>query len=208
MNNTYSTDLKALRALAPNRQLTWTEELAVVARQANRFRQRHQLTTTRIFDTDVIADQPRTHVEIDDQMPMAGSSHWTGSHWQILINADDHPNRQRFTLAHEYKHIIDNRRPIDPDFEERICDHFAACLLMPKRLIIAAWTQGDIERTTAAMAKAFAVSRPAMSYRLTQLGLLPPRPRCDRRNQPNNRPAGLKRTNYRDQSANTTRSAA
>lgn len=171
-------DLQALRSLAPNRPLTWTEEQAVAARQANRLRQRHGLTNTPTFDDDIIVNQPRLRAETDLFMTMAGSSHWAGGHWKILVNALDHPYRQRFTLAHEYKHIIDHGRSINPDFEERICDYFAACLLMPKRLVIGAWTRGHVERNIVAMADTFGVSRPAMSYRLSQLGLLPPPPRC------------------------------
>lgn len=176
-----SSDLQALRTLAPRRQMTWTEEQAVAARQANRLRQRHQLTNTRLFDDDVIVEQPRLRAETDMMMAAAGSSHWTGTTWLILVNGQDHPYRQRFTLAHEYKHVIDHGRKIDADLEERICDYFAACLLMPKRLVIAAWTRGQIERNVVAMAEAFGVSRQAMSYRLMQLGLLSPPPRCGNR---------------------------
>ncbi len=195
-------DLQALRTLAPNRQLTWTEETAVAARQANRLRQLHQQTRTLAFDIDIIATQPRLRIDADSYLSMAGSSHWTGSHWQILVNETDHPLRQRFTIAHEYKHIIDNRRQINPDFEERICDYFAANLLMPKRLVVAAWTQGQIERNLVAMAKAFAVSRPAMNYRLNQLGLVSPLPRCRNTMHPANRPSAFQNRSTHHTTAN------
>jgi len=170
-NETAST-LQALRALHPKRVLTWTEAKAIAARQANRLRARHEGNHDFAFDTGIISGQPRLLVDVDDQISAAGSSHWTGSHWKILLNADDHPLRRRFTLAHEYKHIIDHGLPIDPDLEEKVCDHFAACLLMPKQKVIAAWTDPDVPQQVAAMASVFIVSSQAMRYRLHELGLL------------------------------------
>ena len=164
--------LQSLRALHPKRVLTWTEAKAIAARQANRLRARHEGNHDFVFDTQIIADQPRLLIGVDDQIGVAGSSHWTGSHWQILLNANDHPLRRRFTLAHEYKHIIDHGLTIDPDLEEKICDHFAACLLMPKQKVIAAWTDPDIPQRVSDMAAVFAVSTQAMRYRLHELGLL------------------------------------
>jgi len=164
--------LQALRALHPQRLLTWTEAKAIAARQANRLRARHEGNHDFAFDTQIIVDQPRLLIEVDDRIGAAGSSHWTGSHWQILLNTDDHPLRRRFTLAHEYKHIIDHGLPIDPDLEEKICDHFAACLLMPKQKVIAAWTDPDIPQSVTDMAAVFVVSAQAMRYRLHELGLL------------------------------------
>jgi Zn-dependent peptidase ImmA (M78 family) len=164
--------LQALRALHPKRVLTWTEAKAIAARQANRLRARHEGNHDFAFDAEIISGQPRLLIDVDDQIDVAGSSHWTGSHWKILLNADDHPSRRRFTLAHEYKHIIDHGTPIAPDLEEKICDHFAACLLMPKQKVIAAWTDPDIPQRVNAMAAAFVVSPQAMRYRLLELGLL------------------------------------
>lgn len=171
-NTETASTLQALRALHPKRVLTWTEAKAIAARQANRLRARHEGNHDFAFDTQIIADQPRLLIGVDDQIGVAGSSHWTGSHWQILLNADDHPLRRRFTLAHEYKHIIDHGLTIDPDLEEKICDHFAACLLMPKQKVIAAWTGHDIPQRITDMAAVFAVSSQAMRYRLQELGLL------------------------------------
>ena len=158
--------------MQPKRLLTWTEAKASAARQANRLRARHEGNHDLAFDAQIIADQLRLLISTDDQMTMAGSSHWTGSHWQVLLNANDHPLRRRFTLAHEYKHIIDHGTPVDPELEERICDHFAACLLMPKQKVISAWTDPGIPQTSNEMATAFAVSSQAMRYRLHELGLL------------------------------------
>jgi Zn-dependent peptidase ImmA (M78 family) len=163
--------LQDLRALQPKRQLTWTEAKATSARQANRLAAKYQDKELWAFDVFVIGDQPRIQVSLDDHIRIAGSSHWTGSHWQIVLNANDQPVRRRFTLAHEYKHIIDHGRPVHPDIEERVCDHFAACLLMPKTKVVAAWTGDEIDQTVEAMATAFGVSKSAMTCRLSELGL-------------------------------------
>lgn len=79
--------LKALRALQPKRVLTLTEAKAIAARQANRLRARHEGNHGYAFDETIISEQPRTRIDLDDRMTMAGSTHWTGGHWQILINA-------------------------------------------------------------------------------------------------------------------------
>lgn len=170
--------LGQLRALSPTRNLTWGEAKAVAARQAHRFRILMDAQADYCFDTDLIAIQPRIRITTDSTIAAAGSSHWTGGHWQILLNANDHPLRRRFTLAHEYKHIIDHGSDVDPALEELICDYFAACLLMPKQLITSAWCNAEITQSVEEMAHAFGVSMAAMRYRLHDLGLLQ---RTDRR---------------------------
>ena len=95
--------------------------------------------------------------------------------------------RQRFTLAHEYKHIIDH--PFEAyglqgvaEGRQRqtivhVCDYFAACLLMPKMLLRQAWTAGR-SQDIAELARTFGVSSRAMEVRLQDLGLLEARFRC------------------------------
>ena len=65
----------------------------------------------------------------------------SGRHY-ICVNATDREERQRFTICHEIAHIVlglpsdhatqpwSSRRPL----QERLCDAFAAELLMPERL--------------------------------------------------------------------------
>ena len=68
----------------------------------------------------------------------------------IVINAGDVYVRQRFTMAHEFKHVLDSptqaimfARVREPSLvRERVADHFAACLLMPKVWVVRAWTHG------------------------------------------------------------------
>lgn len=115
-------------------------------------------------------------------------------HAVIGINPTQHPNRQRFTIAHELGHyFLHKGRPyyVDrtPSFtinfrgsglngpEEREANAFAAELLMPEEFVLA-----DIEariydltddNLLPDLAKRYEVSVPALTYRLANLGLLP-----------------------------------
>lgn len=99
----------------------------------------------------------------------------------ILLNKVDSENRQRFTLAHELGHFVrredqhdayeyvDMRNSLSAtgfDEEERYANQFAACLLMPERLVNEYQEEG---LTEAQMALRFAVSRDAMTYRIRNL---------------------------------------
>ena len=59
---------------------------------------------------------------------------------------------------------------------EAICDYFAACLLMPRPAIKAAWGSGH--QRVDDLAAHFGVSQAAMGLRLFQLGLTTGRNRC------------------------------
>jgi Zn-dependent peptidase ImmA (M78 family) len=110
----------------------------------------------------------------------------TRTGWVIVLRAEETAARQRFSLAHEFKHVIDDpfiewlyptRGGYSPeDRAERICDYFAACLLMPKRWVIRDWGSGI--QDTDILARRYNVSRVAMAVRLTELRLLQPTPRC------------------------------
>lgn len=101
----------------------------------------------------------------------------------IVLNAQDHPNRQRFTCAHEIGHFV-RRDAVGDDYEyvdyrdifsstgeleeERFANEFAASLLMPEEIVRSFHRDGlrDIQ-----MALRFGVSRDAMGFRIKNLGL-------------------------------------
>ena len=108
----------------------------------------------------------------------------------IGVNSLHHPNRQRFTIAHELGHLllhkgevhIDrsfrvNRRDevsslaVDPDEIEANC--FAAELLMPYDLVMAEFLECDIdvedESEIRRLAKKYEVSLQAMTHRIINL---------------------------------------
>lgn len=106
--------------------------------------------------------------------------------WVIVLNAAEPYVRQLFSLAHEFKHIVDHRfvDVIYPDLPrlssqqraEIVCDYFAGCLLVPKKWLRTAWTSGM--QTEPELAKLFNVSPEATRTRLSQTGLIPRTSRC------------------------------
>lgn len=164
--------LAILRGLAPRRRLETREVLVLAELQANRLLELAGLPQTPI-PNELITELPRIVVQHDPDLPVSGSAHWASGRWQLTINASEPWTRQRFSLAHELKHVIDHRH-VDTLYEdgrqaELAADFFAACLLMPKREIKRQWCQGT--QNLSALAEQFAVSPAAMARRLEYLGL-------------------------------------
>jgi len=178
--------LARLRAATPHRALTHRESERVAERQAELLRRVLQLSDTPQLPTAALTSLPFATVTERSDFPTSGMATKTPYGWIIVLRSDEAKVRQRFSLAHELRHLLD-----DPfidrlypasggytSFEraERVCDYFAGCLLMPKRLLRADWVDG--RQDIAALARRYDVSRAAMTVRLSQLGLLPPTPRC------------------------------
>lgn len=116
-----------------------------------------------------------------------------GDNAVIAVNWAHHPNRQRFTIAHELGHFLlheggtyidkgtfarfrDEQSGSGTDQEEIDANTFAAALLMPTE-----WVRREAherpfdpadDADISALAAAFGVSGQAMSFRLSNLGLL------------------------------------
>ena len=171
-----------LRAIMPDRPLGFAEALTVAELQAAQLLELSSVTEPAVPNL-VISALPRVHVTYRDNMPMSGFTQWDSGRWMITINRIESPLRQRFSLAHEFKHAIDH--PVifhaypatnvgtSGEIAERVCDYFAACLLMPKAWVKAAYCHEGIQ-DVASLARRFAVSQAAMRDRLTQLGLIEP----------------------------------
>lgn len=168
--------LSGLRRLLPSRPVTFAEALVVAECQANRLASVSGQLTGSVEAHDLLTLTPIT-IEAtppEDMQRHSGSSTYRHGRWIIRLNTAESSARQRFTLAHELKHIIDatntkayirlTNRQI-----ERICDHFAACLLMNKLTVYRLW--GDGLRTPEALARAMRVSLTAITVRLRRLGL-------------------------------------
>ena len=176
--------LASLRALVPARPMEFGEALRVGELQANRLL---ELTGTISgpVPSELVAGLRGIRLEFAD-MPTSGMSYWTGDGWVICLNKSEPPTRQRFTLFHEFKHILDHgratrlyRAPLAADRDkqaEDAADSFAAYALMPKRLVKSAWGNGI--QQPAALASLFEVSPQAISVRLHYLGLTEPNIRC------------------------------
>jgi len=104
---------------------------------------------------------------------------------EILYDLTMHPNRQRFTIAHELGHFVKGHlrdRPLfrDPsknfnldnyDIHEVEANNFAANLLMPKEKIdFLLYNEGIT--SIAEMAGLLRVSEAAMTYRLRNMGYI------------------------------------
>lgn len=117
------------------------------------------------------------------------------STFMIGVNDSHHPNRQRFTIAHELGHLVLHDMDdihVDRGFsvrlrsgasgegrniEEKEANLFAAELLMPRRFLeedIAAIDAVDLveEDVIAKLARRYGVSTQAMTFRLGYLGFV------------------------------------
>ncbi|GAA4969404.1 ImmA/IrrE family metallo-endopeptidase [Kineococcus glutinatus] len=176
--------LAALRRLIPERQVHYAEALQVAELQAARLRRLTDVGDEPVTCA-VIAGLPRFEV-VQRRLPTSGMSYWNGRVWVICLNGGEPLTRQRFTLLHEFKHIIDHGRaerlyaPTPQQsaeaLTERACDYFAGCVLMPKALMKRAW--GDGLQRPSLLAAHFDVSPRAAAVRLAQLGLTEPVARC------------------------------
>lgn len=176
-----SSVLANLRALAPAHPMTLDEALGLAARQANRLLELCGGAVVPV-PSSIVTDQRRITVEHDPDLPAhaaSGCSDWDNHRrtWVISLNPTEPRRRQRFTVLHEYKHILDHPGPgirpgryayQRPD-AEIIADYFAGCVLIPKRLLAAAYYDG-IQRP-ADLAQLFDVSPEAIRVRLAQIGL-------------------------------------
>lgn len=171
-----------VRSLAPRRLLPTWEARVLAERQAGRL-----IRALRVeeppFPEQAIECLPRVDVRYVGQRRLAGALQWTGGHWCIAVNRDDTWGRQRFSMCHELKHLIDH--PLkdalyrDGRFgsahiqAERAADYFAACLLMPKSWVKRVFYEEGV-RDERVLARRFQVSVAAMRVRLDQLGLYEP----------------------------------
>ncbi len=116
----------------------------------------------------------------------------------IAVQESDHPNRQRFTIAHEIGHYclrhqfeqgehvhVDRGHLITPrnsrsstgaDPKEIEANQFAACLLMPSKLLSRSIEKLKLDSLrddhVEKLAREFGVSEQAMTIRLSTLGHL------------------------------------
>ena len=99
--------LTALRDAVPLRPLSFAEALRSAELQASKF---HTLTGLAgpPFPEAAISELPRVHVARMIPAPTAAASKWHQGRWFILISGADSIGRQRFSLAHEFKHVLDN----------------------------------------------------------------------------------------------------
>ncbi len=182
MNNVIS----QLRDLVPLRPLTTAEAMRVAELQATRMRRLLDITEP-AFPESAISELPRVQVERMTPSPVSGAAQWSRGRWLIIVNGAEPNVRQRYSLAHELKHVLDNpfAKFIYPpkdgvtayDRAERICDYFAACLLMPRAQVKHHFCEEGVQDILR-LARRFDVSQMAMQVRLNQIGLRDQTRRC------------------------------
>src|SRR4051794_31454442 len=98
--------LASLRAVIPVRRLDFAEAMQIAELQAARLLELTD-STEAPFDSAAITELPRIRVR-HEGLPTSGMSYWDGHNWIITLNRSEPTTRQRFTLLHEYKHIVDH----------------------------------------------------------------------------------------------------
>ncbi|ACV80916.1 ImmA/IrrE family metallo-endopeptidase [Nakamurella multipartita] len=193
--------LTSLRALTPQRPASFTEALRVAEQQAARLLGRFDIRQWPVPET-ILLELPRIQVEQRFDLPTSGCSFWESDRrtWVIQVNGNEPSTRQRFTLLHEYKHIVDHGR-VELLYgagqealvrAEHAADYFAGCALIPRGLLKRAW--GERLQQVAALAAAFDVSLQAINVRLAQSGLTDVAPRCALGREPaSSRPVSSRR---------------
>jgi hypothetical protein len=182
-----------LRQLAPNRSLTYGESLALARRQAATVRLRAKALTADI-NLAWLLNQQTVPVNLVPSHELGEESGLTtnaiSGKLEIYLNRSEPAQRQRFSLLHEFKHVLDfadadrlhaalgtGNAKVQADQIELIANEFAGQVLMPKRLVVSSWLKTKDLALTASL---FNVSAEAMRTRLTKLGLIgeaPTRPR-------------------------------
>jgi hypothetical protein len=177
--------IRTLRDLIPRRALTWNEAERLTELQANRLRELLGIEGARLPE-EAVSGLPRIEVQRDFEMPVSGLASWGSGKWEIVLNASEPYGRQRFSLLHELKHVIDHTTKqylyvpgvrSSEEKAERLADYFAACALMPKRHVKRLF--GERQSVTE-LALSFDVTPRAVAVRLNQLGLTGPVRRCNR----------------------------
>lgn len=175
-----------VRALMPARPLTQSEGLRIAELQAARLLELGGVTEPPVPE-GLIAGLPRVVVERVGALPMSGYTTWSRGRWLIVLNHAEPLTRQRFSLFHETKHLVDHPFIADAyrqvqgqspeNWAETVCDYFAACVLMPKAWVKRSYCYEGIQQLPT-LARQFGVSQVAMRTRLLHLGLMEPTPRC------------------------------
>lgn len=174
-----------LRDIVPLRPLRYLEAIRLAEFQAQKFLALSGITDPAVPER-IIRDLPKLHIARLSPFPASGASHWSNGRWMVALNGAEPATRQRFSLAHEFKHIIDHRfvklmYGAFPEAErhqmiEQVCDYFAGCLLMPRPWVKRLYYSGINQLSE--LAEAFGVSQAAMTVRLSQIGIVQAPQRC------------------------------
>ena len=169
-----------VRELLPRRPLTPTELRVIIERQALRLLELLEIAGPPVPLEEIAIAEPDVIIRREDNMNSSGRTEYRHGLWVISVAAEEPPVRQRFTLAHEYAHVVfhplvDIVLDALPDMPtearlEQACEFFAACLLMPRTWLKSAVYGAGIHGVPE-LARLFGVSWLAMQHRLDNLGI-------------------------------------
>lgn len=181
-----SSVLATLRSLIPESTLTLAETLQLIDAQAAALRALAGASDTPCFPESFVTDIPSLRLD-ETSLPLHGYSFWdpSQSRWVICRRSADTTAERRFTLLHEFAHILwhSHEAELFPGLSEptrkRLAEHaadmFAREVLMPRRLVKSAYCDGV--RSSAQLAAHFNVSAKAARSKLAQMDLGGPFPR-------------------------------
>lgn len=177
---------ESLRAIAPDRPLTYGESLQAARLQAAKLREWAGNSNVAEFELGWLVSQSVVPVQFAPGYVLHEESGMTtdllDGKLQMYINEREPHVRQRFSLLHELKHAIDF--PVAATLHqslgvgddgvkglqiELIANEFAAQVLMPAPLVKRVWRRTE---DIALAASLFNVSREAMRVRLVKLGFI------------------------------------
>jgi Zn-dependent peptidase ImmA (M78 family) len=171
----------------PKRAVSFKEAIRVAEIQASKLLDVLGQDEPDEVPLELITSLPRIRIVADQELPNSGASYWNGQEWIIAVNPDDSRVRQRLTIFHEYKHIVDHgyshllytgSRSADANRQaEQVADYFAGCVLASRRMLKRAWGEG-VQRPDR-LARLFGISEVAVRVRLDQVGLTDRGERCD-----------------------------
>jgi hypothetical protein len=171
--------LSELRDLLPDRDLSLAELLVLLDQLAGRLRDVTG-TVTDVLPIDAISSQPPFRIE-DTEVPLSGFSFWDSEarQWVIRLNEDESEPMRRFTVFHEFGHILWHgwENKLFPGLAkinrhrlaEHAADMFAGEALMPKSLVTRLYRGGV--HNPVALARHFEVSTNSMRWKLAQMDL-------------------------------------
>src|SRR6266568_6143276 len=151
MSTPPNTIIRTLRNVTPDRHLTLSEAYAIAELQANKLVAILNVQPLQAVDLTWITSVPRVRVTSRPrhEMPtLAGFTQWENGHYLVVINRSNNLGRRRFTLGHEFKHVIDHSmrkviyKNLNQERVEKVANYFSACLLMPRRLVKSTWAMG------------------------------------------------------------------
>lgn len=175
-----------LRSLAPKRPLTYGESIQVARLQAARLRRWAKATDEPDLNLIWLVKQKAVPVHFVASYKLGSESGLTTDHiggkLRMFINQGEPSVRQRFSLCHELKHVLDfddantlhaklGRGNAEAQGKqiESVANEFAGHVLMPSSMVKHLWCRLQDLPLVASM---FNVSVEAMATRLELLGLI------------------------------------